>query len=159
MTTDPPRARSFLETAREYAISVEITTIVTAIITYLGRLGADPTNAEWAAELRRGLALSYEAGDTRVVLMHVDLYAQALAATDRAEVAAQLTASVAELSLHMSNPVSVSHRRVTNERLLSRLGNERLGELTSRGATLGYEEMVALASTELDRVIAHGKNG
>ena len=55
----------------------------------------------------------------------------------------------------MSNPISVAHRRETNERLLAQLDTERFAELTAHGATLGYEETVALALAELDRVITN----
>jgi hypothetical protein len=61
---------------------------------------------------------------------------------------------VAELAPHMSNPISVAHRREANERLLTHLDTERFAELTAHGATLGYDETVALALAELDRVIA-----
>jgi hypothetical protein len=54
----------------------------------------------------------------------------------------------------MSNPISVAHRHETNERLLTQLSEERFAELTADGATFGYEETVALARAELDRVIA-----
>ena len=87
--------------------------------------------------------------------MYLDIYAQALATTDRAESAAILSAAVGELAPHMSNPISIAHRRDTNERLLAQLGEERFAELTAHGATLGYEEAVALAFAELDRVIAN----
>ena len=101
------------------------------------------------------LDLPYEAGDTSTVLMYLDIYAQALAATDRAETAALLATSAAELASHMSNPISVAHRHITNERLLAQLSEERLAELTAQGATLGREDAVALAFAELDRVIAN----
>ena len=55
----------------------------------------------------------------------------------------------------MSNPISVAHRHETNERLLAQLDTERFAELTGHGATLGYEETVALARAELDRVITN----
>jgi hypothetical protein len=55
----------------------------------------------------------------------------------------------------MSNPNSVAHRRETNERLLTQLDTERFAELTAHGATLTYEEAVALAFAELDRVITN----
>ncbi len=54
----------------------------------------------------------------------------------------------------MSNPNSVARRRANAERLLAHLGEERFAEVTAHGATLGYEEVVALAFAELDRVIA-----
>ena len=59
----------------------------------------------------------------------------------------------------MSNPISVAHRHETNERLLAQLGEERFAELTAHGATLGYDEAVALAFAELDRVIANDNDG
>jgi hypothetical protein len=108
-----------------------------------------------APRFRGVLDLAYENGDTRMVIAYLDTYTQALADTDRAEPAAMLRAAVAELAPHMSNPISVAHRRDTNERLLAHLGEERLAKLTADGATLGYEEAVALARAELDRVIAN----
>ena len=108
----------------------------------------------WATEFRRAIALFHEEGDTAYALMDLDIYAQALANTDRAQSAAILSAAVGALSPHMSNPISIAHRRDTEERLLARLGEERLAELTAQGAALSYDEAVALAFAELDRVIA-----
>jgi predicted ATPase/class 3 adenylate cyclase len=153
--TDPARARSSLETAIEYGNAVGFEWIVGTSLAWLARSGTDTMSPQQEQQFRRGLDLAYEAGDTRVVLMFLDMYAQALATTDRAESAAVLTASVAELSPHMSNPISVAHRRDTNERLLTRLDAERLAELTARGEKLGYDEAVALALVELDRVTAN----
>jgi hypothetical protein len=153
-TIDLPRARSTLESALEHAIAVEILNLVGMCSVFLGRLGADITQPQWAQQFRESLDLHDAAGDTPMTLMHLDLYAQTLAPTDRAEAAAMLAAAVAALSPHMLNPISVAHRRTTNERLLTRLGEERLTDLTAQGATFGYEEAVALARAELDRVIA-----
>jgi len=55
----------------------------------------------------------------------------------------------------MSSPISVAQLRETNERLLTQLDRERFAELTAHGATLGYDEAVALALAELGRVIAN----
>ena len=125
----------------------------------LARMGADVANPQWATQFRSGLNVMHEAGDTGSVLLFLDIYAQSLAATDHAEAAAILAAAVAELSPHMSNPNSVVHRRITNERLLTKLGEERFRELTERGANFGYEEAVALAFAELDRVIVNDNPG
>jgi hypothetical protein len=111
------------------------------------------TNRQWATQLRTSLAVPFEAGDARMSMYHLDLLAQALAATDRAEPAALLAAAVAELAPHVANPISIAHRRTTNERLLSRLGAERLAELTTQGAALTYDQTVGLALAELDRAI------
>ena len=154
-TTDPPRARSILETAIEHGTTVGSGSHVATALAYLARMGTDAASPQWATRFRSVLDLAYEAGDTRFVLMYLDMYTQALATTDRAEPAAMLRAAVAELAPHMSNPISVAHRRDTNERLLAQLGEERLAELTAHGANLGYEEAVALALAELDRVIAN----
>ena len=70
-----------------------------------------------------------------------------------------LAAAVGELAPHMSNPISIAHRQDTNERLLTQLGEERFAELTAHGATLGYDDVVALALAELDRVIANDSDG
>ena len=153
-TVDPPRARSVLATALEHASAVDHTQFVATSLSWLGRMGGAATNPEWATRLRRHLDFAYEAGDTSYVLTSLDMYSQALATTDRAETAAMLAASVGELSPHMSNPISVAHRRVTNDRLLAQLGQERFAELTAQGATLDLDDVVALALAELDRVIA-----
>jgi len=92
-------------------------------------------------------------GDSVSVFTFLNLYSQGLANTDRAESAAVLHAST-ELARHMANPISIAHRRDTHERLSARLGETRLAELTARGAALSYDEAVALAVAELDRVIA-----
>jgi predicted ATPase/class 3 adenylate cyclase len=157
--SDPERARSVLETAVEHGRAIEIGPSLGASLAWLARLGADPTKPEWATDFRIGLVLTYEAGDAPMVLMHLDIYAQALAASDRAETAAILVTSVAELSPHVSNPISVSHRHTIHERLLTKLGEERLAELSAHGATLDYEQAVALALAELDRVIANTNDG
>ncbi len=154
-TADPPRARSILETAIEHGTTVGPGTHVAMPLAWLTRMGTDAPGPQWATQFRSVLDLIYEAGDTVYVLMFLDIYAQALANTDRAEPAAILHASVADSSPHMSNPISVAHRRDTKERLLTRLGEERFAELTAQGATLGYEETVALAFTELDRMITN----
>ena len=90
-----------------------------------------------------------------MVLMHLDIYAQALATTNHAETAAVLAASVAEQSPHLTNPISIAHAAETTARLLSQLGDERLAELTTHGATLNYDQAIALAFPELDRVITN----
>jgi hypothetical protein len=151
---DPARARSVLETALDYGNVVGLTNVVVACIAWLGRMGvAVLTDPERATQLRNGLTIPYEAGDTRTTLYHLDIYAQAVAATDRAEPAALLTAAIAKLSAHVSNPISIAHRRLTDERLLNRLGADRLAELTAQGAALTYDQTVALALSEIDRAI------
>jgi hypothetical protein len=153
--TDPQRARSALETALEHAKAVDHVLFTATCLAWLGRMGAIAATPHWENQFRNGLDLSYEAGDTRMVLMYLDLYAQALAATARAETAAMLAALVAQLSPHTSNPNSVARRRLTNERLLTQLGAERFAELTADGTNLDYDQAVALALTEFDRVIAN----
>jgi predicted ATPase len=154
-TTDPSRARSLLETVIPYANAVGIGHLALMDLVGLARMGADSATPQWATQVRDGLDLAYETGATSVVLWLLDLYAQALAATDRAEAAAMLAAAVAQLSPHTSNPISIAHRRATNEQLITRLGEERFTELTAHGATLDYEQAVALARAELDRIIAN----
>jgi predicted ATPase/class 3 adenylate cyclase len=154
-TTDPARAQSILETTLAHAKTVEMAPVVGMCVVFLGRLsGGDAMTPRWATQVRDGLDLTYETGDARMVLMQLDTFAQALAATDDAEVAAMLAAAVARLSPHMSNPISVAHRRITDERLLTKLGAERLAELTAHGATLDLDDAVALVRAELDRVVA-----
>jgi predicted ATPase/class 3 adenylate cyclase len=153
-TTDPLRARAILETALEHAKAVDMPQVSGGCLAFLARMGVDAPDLRWAVEFRRGVDLAHDAGDTMSVLMYLDIYAQALAATERAETAALLAASVAELSAYMSNPVSLSHRHMTNERLLNKLGEQRLTELTAQGSTLDYDQVVALALAELDLVIS-----
>jgi predicted ATPase len=153
--TDPTRARSALETALEYAKAVDYEQIAIGCLAWLGRMGADVATPQWAAQLRRGIDIMYEAGDTRGLMQHLDIYAQSLAVTGPAETAATLAASVAHLSPHTSNPISVTHRHTTNERLRTKLGDQRYEELAARGANLTYDQTVALALAELDRIIAN----
>jgi hypothetical protein len=75
-TTDPSRARSSLETAIEHGRAV--TYVVATALAWLARMGDDAANPEWAKQFRSGFDLSYEAGDTRLVLSYLDIYAQAL---------------------------------------------------------------------------------
>jgi hypothetical protein len=118
--SDPARARSVLETALQHANTVDLTYVIVPCVAWLGRMGTDVlANPKWATHLRTALAASYEAGDTRTTLYHLDLHAQALADTDRAEAAAKLAAAVAEMSLHVLNPISIAHQRTTNQRLLA----------------------------------------
>ncbi|HXY93073.1 MAG TPA: adenylate/guanylate cyclase domain-containing protein [Acidimicrobiia bacterium] len=154
-TTDPTRARSALETALERAKAVDYEQIAASCLSWLGRMGADVATPQWATQFRRGLDIMYEAGDTRGLLQHLDIYAQSLAVTGRAETAATLAAAVAQLSPHTSNPISIEHRQITNERLRAKLGEERFKELTAHGASLTYDQAVALALGELDHVIAN----
>ena len=156
-TTDPPRARTILETAIEHATTVTMGSMSRCLLPVSH--GWEPTPGAHSGR-RNSEARSTSpttAGDTASCLLLLDLYAQALATTDRAEIAAVLAATVGELSPHTSNPNSVAHRRDTNERLLTQLGEERLAELTAHGANLGYEDAVALARAELDRVIANNE--
>jgi hypothetical protein len=154
-TTDPARARSTLETALEYAKSVDHGQFAATCLAWLGRMGAIVATPQWASQFREGLDPAYEAGDTRMVLQFLDIYSQSLVDTDRAESAAILAAAVAELSSHVRNPISVAHRRIINERLLTALGAGRFTELTAHGATLDYDDAVDFARAELDRVIAN----
>jgi hypothetical protein len=154
-TTDPSRARSILETAIEHGNSVGCGLPVNAARGWLARLGGVAGNPQWAAVTRSTLAQSYEAGDSRSVFAFLDNYTQGLANTDRVESAAILHASLGELAPHLSNPISVAHRRETRERLRTQIGDERLTELETCGSTLGYDETVALALAELDRVRAN----
>ena len=158
-TTDPTRARSILETAIEHGTTVGPGTHLAMPLAWLARMGTDAVNPQWAAQFRSVFDLAYEAGDVVYVLAFIDLYAQALATTERAESAAVLSASTGALSPHMANPISVAHRRDTDERLLARLGEERFAELTAHGATFGYDETVALALAELDHAIAADDGG
>jgi hypothetical protein len=158
-TTDPPRAQAILQTALEHANSVDYTQFGGTCVAWLGRMGTAAANPQWVTKYRSGLEFSYESGDATFVLASLDLYAQALANADRVEAAAELSASVAELAPHMSNPISIAHRRITNQRLLAKLGEERLAELSARGASLAYDEVVALAFAEIDRVIAKDDEG
>jgi predicted ATPase/class 3 adenylate cyclase len=155
--TDPPRARSVLETAIEHGTTVEVGSHLAMALAYLARISPDTMDAQWATQFRSILDIPYEAGDTRYVLMYLDMYTQALAKTDRAESATKLNAAVAALGPHLSNPISVAHRRDTNGRLLAQLGEEHFAELTAQAANLGYEATVALAFAELDRAIATGE--
>jgi predicted ATPase/class 3 adenylate cyclase len=157
--TDPSRARATLETALEHANAVDQRQVAAACIAFLARMGAVAATPQWATQFRNGLDQAYEAGDTPWVLAFLDVYAQSLATTDRAEAAAVLAASVAEFAPHMSNPISVAHRRITNERLLTQLGTERFAELTTNGTTLDYDQAVNLARAELDRVVASDHDG
>jgi predicted ATPase/class 3 adenylate cyclase len=154
-TTDPARARTTLETAIEHATTVGSGSHISAALTFLARMGTDATSPKWATRFRSVLDIAYENGDTHYVVLYLDMYTQALANTDRAETTAMLRAAVAKLASHMSNPISVAHRNEINERLLTQLSEERFAELTAHGATLGYDEAVALAFAELDRVIAN----
>jgi predicted ATPase/class 3 adenylate cyclase len=153
--TDPPRARSILETAIEHGTTVELGSHVAMALAYLARISADTMGPQWATQFRTILDIPYEAGDTGYVLMYLDIYTQALAKTDRAESAAKLNAAVAALAPHLSNPISVAHRRDTHARLAAQLGEKRFAELTAQGANLSYEATVDLAFAELDRVIAN----
>jgi predicted ATPase/class 3 adenylate cyclase len=153
-TTDPPRARTVLEAVIGQGEGVDFGSHALIPLAWLARMGSDAASTKWARRFRSGLDLTYEAGDAEFVLSCLDLYAQALANTDRAESAALLSASVGRLAPHMSNPISVAHRRDTSERLLAQLGEDDFAELSAQGASLGYEEAVALARAELDRVIA-----
>jgi predicted ATPase len=152
-TTDPHRAQVALQTALEHAKAVDFGQVIAVCLAWMARMGGDVATPEWAAQFRRGIDLGYEAGDARMVLQSLDIYAQALAAADRAEAGAMLAAAVAELSPHTANAISVGHRRITDERLLTKLGDEHFAELTARGRSLDYDQAVALARTELDRVI------
>ena len=154
-TADPPRARTILETAIEHATTINYGVYVAMPLVYLARMGTDARSPQWATQFRTSLDLAYDKGDTVNCLLLLDLYTQALATTDRAETAAVLAATVGELSPHTSNPISVAHRRDTNARLLTQLGEERLAELTAHGEALRYEDAVALARAELDRAIAN----
>ena len=156
-TTDPTRARTILETAVEYGRAVASGFHLTTALGYLARITGDAAGSQWAREFCGVVDLAYEAGDASSVLMYLDVYSQALANSDRAELAATLAAAVGELAPHMSNPISIAHRRDTNERLLTQLGEQRFAELTAHGATLGYEDVVALALAELDRVVAYSE--
>ena len=154
-TTDPVRARSVLEVAIEHGRTTGSrggANFPTAL-GWLLRMGTEAANPRWAIEFRTVLEHSYEVGDSVSVFTFLNLYSQGLANTDRAESAAVLHAST-ELARHMANPISIAHRRDTHERLSARLGETRLAELTARGAALSYDEAVALAVAELDRVIA-----
>jgi predicted ATPase/class 3 adenylate cyclase len=154
-STDPAGAQSCLESAIEYGAAVGFNFWVGVSRGWLARMGADATNPQWATQFRGGLDFFDEAGDTRIVVSFLDVYSQSLATSDRAESAAMLSAAVVELAPHLSNPISVVHRRQTTERLLAQLGRERFAELTAHGATLSYDEAVALALAEIDRVIAN----
>jgi predicted ATPase/class 3 adenylate cyclase len=153
--TDPAGAQSCLESAIDYGAAVGFNFWVGVSRGWLARMGADATNPQWATQFRSGLDLFDEAGDTRIVVSFLDVYSQSLATSDRAESAAILSAAVVELAPHLSNPISVVHRRQTTERLLAQLGKERFAELTAQGSTLSYDGAVALALAEIDRVIAN----
>ena len=69
-TTDPPRARSILETAIEHGTTVGAGIHVSTALGNLARMGTDAASPKWATRFRSALDLGYEAGDTRTVLMY-----------------------------------------------------------------------------------------
>jgi hypothetical protein len=154
---DRPRARSVLDKAIELNDAVDRPWFAMVCAVVRARIGTEPMDAQFADRIQRAIAVPQEAGDAYMVLSFLDLYSQVLALGDRAEVAAVLHAAVVALAPHVSNPVSVAHRRETEERLAARLGEERLAELNAQGAALDYDGAVALAFAELDRVIANNK--
>jgi predicted ATPase/class 3 adenylate cyclase len=157
--TDPDRARAVLDIALGFATTMELANTGGAALAAFVRAGGDAMSAQWALQFQRGIDVASESGDTQLVLLFLDTYSQALAMTDHAEVATMVVAAVADLSPHMSNPISVAHRHATSERLRERLGEERFAELTTEGSNLGYEEVVRLALAELNRVIAGADEG
>jgi tetratricopeptide (TPR) repeat protein len=154
---DPSRAEVALEAALEYGNAGEALSITGTVLAWLAML--KPMTSQQAEQYRQTIELMHEVGDTHLLLMYVDVYAQALATTDRAETAALLRAAINQLAPHMTNPISVTHRGEIDARLLAELGEERFAELTAQGATLDYDQTLALTFAELDRIIASEHDG
>ncbi len=83
----------------------------------------------------------------------VDELAEALVTTGRAESASTLIGYVHAHSQHHLIPWGLARSERIAEKLTAALGDDLDRELRARGAAMQFAEAVALARTELDRLI------
>ena len=96
---------------------------------------------------------TYDAGDARLLLVQLDLYAQTLVQIGRFESSAVLYGTVGRHAQHLENPISITRRDAQRDALIGALGDDGFLRLVTDGASLDVAEAVTLARQELDRVV------
>jgi len=124
----------------------------------LGRIGSHAEDPGWATRLRGVVDRTYDAGDTRLLLVQLDSYSQALLQIGRFEPSALLYGTIGRHAQHLANSVSATRREAQRDGLTAALGDDLFLQLVAEGASLDLAGAVALARQELDRVIDEAAN-
>jgi predicted ATPase/class 3 adenylate cyclase len=150
---DPERARTLVELCLENALSIGGDLPATIALGALGRTGTTADDPRWATRFRGVMDRTYDAGDTRLLLVQLDMYAHTLLQIGRVEPSAVLFGTVGRHARHLANPVSTARRETQRSGLVAALGDDRFTDLVAHGESLDLADAVALARHELDRVI------
>ena len=150
---DPERAASLAQTFLTSALSVGADLGLSQALGLLGRTGMNAEHGSGRNAFRALLDRTYDAGDTRLLLVQLDNYSQILLQIGRAEPSALLFGTVGRDAQHLANPISIARREAQRTGLADVLGNDRFTELAVEGANLEIAGAVGLARQELDRVI------
>jgi len=150
---DPERARTLVELCLENALSIGGDLPATIALGALGRIGTTADDPRWATRFRGVVDRTYDAGDTRLLLVQLDMYAHTLLQIGRVEPSAVLFGTVGRHARHLANPVSTARRQMQRSGLVAALGDDRFTDLAAHGESLDLADAVALARHELDRVI------
>ena len=153
LRSDPDRARALLLESIELGREGGIDFYVALALGRLARLDAAAVDRPWALRFKAAVDTAADGGDMRVFDTLVDELAEALATTGRAESAATLIGYVHGHSHHQLNPWGLARSERIADKLTAALGDAFDRELRARGAAMEFGDAVALARTELDRVI------
>jgi hypothetical protein len=153
MQSDPDRARALLLESIELGRQVGSDFFVGMALGRISRISADAKDPHWARQFRQAIDIAVDNGDRRIAEVLVDVHAQALVATGRTESAVRLFGHVWEHSAHIHTPYSAATVERVTPLLRDALGEEQFESLLEQGATLQFENAVALSRAELDRVI------
>ncbi len=149
---DPDRARALLRESLAASDSPWVGNMRGTAVLRLARLEDTLDDPEWAQAFRPYLARVREAGDRRAAMILLESYSRALAEAGHAEVAGLLRGAL-EGDM-MVGSVSETERQRTDKWMTDALGEDRVTELHRRGALMSFDETLAVALAELDRVIA-----
>jgi len=155
---DPELAASLVDVFLANAISIGADLGVSQALGSLGRIGVNAEDPRWATRLRAVVDRTYDAGDTRLLLVQLDNYSQALLQISRFEPSALLYGTIGRHAQHLVNPISITRREAQRAGLTAALGEDRFLELVTDGAGLDVADAVTLARQELDRVIDEAAN-
>jgi predicted ATPase len=154
--TSADRARTLVELSLEHAARVQFNPALLYSLTLVGRLGTDAFDARWAAVLRNLLDRTMQARDWVMVASQLQILAEALIASGRAEEAAPLLFATKSVRSFTDPRALRSRHDELHAQLVETLGAERVARIRSANATLDLDGGVALARDVLDRIIADG---
>ena len=151
--TSPDRARTLVQLSLEHAKHVQFNPALLYSLTLVGRLGPNAFDARWASVLRDLLDRTVAARDWVMVASQVQILAEALIASGRAEEAAPLLLATAPIRSFMDPGAIRSRQDELHDQLVHALGGARVDQIRAAHAQLDLDNGVAIARQLLDRLI------